>query len=219
MIVNVCTTVFSQHDLLRELAASLEVSTRRPDCFWIVDHAYNESKVHEVILGAWSGDYKVLTFEDPGCAYSANWCFRNIIGEKIFCGDDVTFTPDAIERLVNTEGEFIVPRRTLNAFACCLMRDSCYSKVGPFDETISPRYLYFEDCDYGHRMRLLGIPVTVVEEAVVGHRGSATYKNYSSAQLAEHHMKFIRAKLNYIAKWGGDPHEETFTVPYNGVPR
>jgi hypothetical protein len=217
MIVNVCTAVFSRYELLRELAASLEVSTRRPDMFWIVDHGYDEAKVRQAVDGAWLGAYRVITLEDPGAAHGANWCFDHIVGEKIFCGDDVTFTRRGdSERLVSTEGEFIVPRQTLNAFACCLIRDSCFSTVGRFDETLSPRYLYFEDCDYAHRMRLLNVPVTVVEDAVVGHVGSATYKSYTDEQMAAHHKKFLLAKQNYIAKWGGTPHEEKFTVPYDG---
>lgn len=215
--VNVLCSVFSRYDCLRELALSLERSTRKPDTFWIVDHSYNTPAVQECLRDSFTGQIAIVTLEDPGAAHAGNWGYSNVIGEKIFCGDDVTFEPEAIERLVNTPGDFILPRRTLNAFACSLIRDHTYARVGPFDETISPRYLYYEDCDYGYRMGLLGIADTVVEDAVVQHVSSATYQSYTDEQMADHHRRFRLAKANYIAKWGGTPHEETFTVPYNGV--
>lgn len=219
MIVNVLTAVFSRYELLRELALSLEQSTRKPDTFWVVDHGYDATKIQDCLRGTFTGDMVVVTLEDPGAAHGANWAFTHVVGEKIFCGDDVSFEPYAIERMVNTPGDFILPRRTLNAFACCLLRDDAYTRVGAFDESLSPRYLYFEDCDYAHRMRQLGMGETVVEDAVVQHVGSATYKSYTDEQMAAHHKKFALAKSNYIAKWGGTPHEEVYTVPYNGVPR
>jgi hypothetical protein len=215
-IVNVLAAVFSRYDCLRNLALSLEQSTRRPDVFWVIDHGYDAVKIQEALRDTFSGDIAVVSLPDPGACYAGNWSFRHVVGEKIWCGDDVTFEANAIERMVNTPGDFILPRRTLNAFACHLLRDETFARVGLFDESISPRYLYYEDCDYSYRMGLLGIKETVVEDAVVNHVGSATYKSYTDEQMEDHHRKFIIAKKNYIAKWGGTPHEETFTLPYNG---
>lgn len=217
MIVNLCTTVYKRHDLLTLLVRSLLASTRVPDRLWVVDHGYDFSRVHAAVTaGGWPADkLTVVTLEDPGVAHSANWCFKNIVGEKIFCSDDIQFTPDAIEKLLAVEADFVLPDSPQNAFACCLIRDSCYSTVGPFDETISPRYLYFEDCDYAYRMKLKGVPMTPAKDCAVIHHngGSQTFKSYTAAEMREHHRKFALAQNNYLAKWGGLPYHEKFTTP------
>lgn len=216
--VTVCTAVFNRHDLLINLLRSLAASTRVPDLTVIVDHGYDESKVEAVTRLVPELPTRIVTLLNPGAAYLGNWCLRNFPDDIIFTADDIIFTPDAIEKLTSTPGDFILPKANQNAFACHLLRHSCFEKVGPFDEAISPRYLYFEDCDYARRMHLAGVPQTFVDDAIVIHHegGSQTYRSYTPEQMDAHHEKFRIARENYIRKWGGEPHHETFTVPYNG---
>ena len=211
----VCTIVFNRHDLLAKLFASIAKSTRRPDGVYVVDHAYDNDKIWALEQHLDGVELNVVTLDDPGNAHAANWFLQNVPDDKVGCGDDVQFEPEALELMAATEGDFIIPEPTLNPGACCIIRRSCVEKVGLFDEKISPHYLYFEDSDYIRRMIVLGMEHTVAKGAKVLHEngGSQTMKLYTPAQMDEHHVRFLRAKANYIRKWGGEPFHETRTVP------
>lgn len=209
----VCTMVFSRHDLLRKLFASIAASTRRPDGVYVVDHGYDATKIdpgplHGIPL-------EIVTLEDPSCAVAANWLMTHVPDDRIGCGDDVQFEPDALEIMADMPGDFVLPEPTLNPAACCLIRNSCVEKVGLFDEKISPQYLYFEDSDYIRRIDLAGIAHTIATGARVVHEdgGSQTFKTYTPAQMEEHHRRFAIASANYGRKWGGQPFHETREVP------
>lgn len=202
--VYICAIVFNRHDKLKEMMKSLQTSTVKPAGVYIVDHGYDEAKVRHWIRNTVDGDVPVhvITLEDPGVAHAANWCILNVPEERIHACDDVKFHPETIERLCTTEGDFITP--TFNGrtagFPLFLMRDSCVEKVGLFDETISPGYLYFEDWDYTHRMALAGIAITGVE-AGFDHITNSSINAYTPRQMAEHHRKFVIAHDNYYRKW------------------
>lgn len=212
----VCTQVFNRHDLLRKLARSLAVSTRRPDGFCIVDHGYDKEKVKAALTGIAGIHELIITLEDPGCAHSANWQLKNLPDDRVGCGDDIQFYPDALQIMVDTPGDFIITDTSdVNPAACCLIRDNCVQRIGYFDEKISPNYLYFDDTDYIRRLELAGLRQTVAKGARVIHEkgGGQTLAMLTPAQLEEHHMRFRIASTNYSRKWGGPPFEETLTVP------
>lgn len=211
----VCTLVFNRHDLLEMLFASIAGSTRRPNGVYVVDHAYDSSRIL-AIQGALDGiPLEIVTLEDPGNAVASNWLLRNVPDDSVGCGDDVQFLPDALELLAATPGDFIIPNPTLNPAACCLIRKSCVEKVGYFDELLSPGYLYYEDTDYIRRMSLAGAAQTVCEGARVVHHagGSQSLARLTPAQMEAHHRRFDIATGNYCYKWGGMPFHETLTVP------
>lgn len=211
----VCTMVFSQHELLRKLFLSIAASTRRPDGVYVVDHAYDATKIDNVRDALGSIPLEIVTIDDPSCAVAANWLMTHVPDDRVGCGDDVQFEPDALEIMAATPGDFVIPEPTLNPAACCLIRDSCIEKIGLFDEKISPQYLYFEDSDYIRRLELAGLTQTVAAGARAIHEGggSQTYKAYTPAQIEEHHRRFFIAQANYIKKWGGLPFHETLTTP------
>ncbi len=82
--------------------------------------------------------------------------------------------------------------------------DSCIEKIGMFDESISPGYAYFEDCDYVERMIMAGVPITGVN-CGVEHLGSQTLERNSPAEWTAHHEKFLIAQENFVKKWGRTP--------------
>jgi GT2 family glycosyltransferase len=101
-----------------------------------------------------------------------------------------------------------------NLFSIFTLTDQIVSKVGLFDETISPNYYYFEDNDYMRRATLAGVGTkSIITD--VKHEHSGTLKSYSKLELQLHHQKFQLAQTNYIKKWNGLPEHETFTTPYN----
>lgn len=207
--------VFSRHDLLRKLFASIAASTRLPNAVYVIDHGYDRAKIDAVKDALGDVPLEVVELEDPSCAVAANFLIKYVPDDRVGCGDDVQFEPTALEIMANTEGDFVIPEPTLNPAACCLIRDSCVEKIGLFDEKISPQYLYFEDSDYIRRLGLAGIPQTVAKGARVFHEagGSQTYKTYTPAQMEEHHRRFAIASANYGKKWGGQPFHETLTTP------
>ncbi len=220
--LTVSTTVFNRHDLLRELMESIAESEYRPDAVFIVDHAYDIPKLAEAVQGTVACQVTALTFSDPGCALCANWLMRNLPDDRIFVADDIRFTPEAIGLMAGTPGDYVCtdsddPRWALhNSYACYLLRDSCVEKVGYFDETLSPQYLYFEDVDHRRRMALHdGVAVVKADGSYVLHRdgGSNTIRRYTKEQMDAHHGKFVRARSNYERKWGGGPGAETLTIP------
>lgn len=212
----VCTMVYNRHDMLRGLLVSLRASTRQPDGVYIIDHSYDTLKVETAVSGALPDvPIHIITLEDSGCGHAANWLIKNVPDDRIGCGDDFEFAPDAIQRMCDTEGDFIVPDVAVNACACALIRNSLFDKIGLFDEKISPGYLYYEDVDLLRRMKLAGAWLTTAKGAIVTHvnGGSQSHRSLSKEEMREHHKKFIRAKLNYEHKWGGGIGQETLIVP------
>jgi len=222
----VTTMVFNRHDLLRRLFVSCAESTKRPDAVYVIDHGYAPDKI-EAHAAALDGiPLEVVTLEDAGCAFGANWLLKRLPDDKVGCGDDVTFLPDALRILSETPGDFVIPEPKsclidgvecgiLNPAACCMIRKGCTDKIGFFDEKISPNFLYFEDTDFIRRLGLAGIPQTVAKGAHVlhYHGGSQTMKKYTQAEMDEHHTRFRTARANYFKKWGGEPFHETLTTP------
>ena len=219
----VCTTVFNRYDLLRELVKSLAVSTRVPDLVYIIDHGYSTQKVRDAVGGILlPRTVNIVTLPDPGCAHSTNWIFDNVPDDKVLCGDDMTFHPEALEKLAAAEGDFITPKLNQNVFSCFLMRQRVFEAIGRFDEHISPGYLYYEDTDYQRRIDLHGgiVRNEVVDALVYHHQGgSQTMKQYNPAQTQEHHRRFRLATQNYVKKWGGMPFHETREIPYELKPK
>ncbi len=212
--ITVCTVVFNRHDLLHKLVASLQDSTVRPERVIVIDHGFNEEKVREAVTGLISEPVEIVTLEDPGMAHAINWCLLNVPEERLICNDDIQFRPDVLGKLLATEGDFVAPYGRLatpeelngfHPFSCFIMRDSCIEKVGFWDESISPRYLYFEDCDYSLRMLYAEVPITEVDCKVFHEHGSSSYSLYTPQQMEEHHAKFALASQNFCKKWGHPP--------------
>ncbi len=87
-----------------------------------------------------------------------------------------------------------------------------YAEVGPFDDKFWPAY--FEDNDYVYRCKLAGktvMPHEFFEPEVF--RNSQTI-----AKNPDLNKNFNHNRERYIAKWGGIPTEEKYTLPFNGSP-
>jgi GT2 family glycosyltransferase len=84
-----------------------------------------------------------------------------------------------------------------------------FKKVGKFDENLFPNY--FNDNDMFTRMKLLNMEMvyTATLNPVI-FRNSMTI-----AKDPTLNSRFSEYRQNYISKWGGVPHEEKFTTPFN----
>ena len=98
-------------------------------------------------------------------------------------------------------------------FSCFAINRRVIDKVGLFDEAFYPAY--FEDNDYHYRMRLEGMKALKVHKALYFHFGSRTrimdkeFKEYLDVRYAAN-------REYYRSKWGGEPGQEKFKIPFNG---
>jgi hypothetical protein len=98
-------------------------------------------------------------------------------------------------------------------FTVWLMRpQAMIDQIGFFDEQFSPAY--FEDNDYAWRMKLANTPQIAVPGTVMHHWASSTLLSYTPEELEAHHKAFRLNEERYLAKWGGKPEFEKWTVPY-----
>jgi hypothetical protein len=170
---------------------------------WIIDNGRNTPELMQVVAD--HNEIHTFTPVHPmGLAESWNWFIANVPEERVIVNDDVLFAYESLEKMVAVPGDFVSALAGTNACSCFIIRDSCVRKVGLFDETISPGYAYFEDCDYVERMLQLNVKITAVE-CGVQHIGSQTIAANSPSEMAEHHVKFIKARSNFVAKWGRMP--------------
>lgn len=195
----VCCPILKRYDLFRELLLSLKDSTVTP-IVYIVNNGLDRSALGEALRGMNGMHIVVETPDEPmGLAETWNWFIEKTIGERLITNDDITFGPRSLEAFQNAEGD-LIEHVGINMCSCFNLRDSCVAKVGVFDETISPGYAYFEDCDYAERIAIVGARRTAID-CGVKHVGSATHSMLSQEELREHHRKFLIAQENFIAKW------------------
>ena len=203
--VHVGVPVLRRYDLLRLMLLSAAAGTVKPDKVWIIDNGRRHDRVHEAIVGL---PFPIDVCEPPlsmGVAESWNYLIGEMPEERIITNDDIVFTADAIEQMVNTPGDLVFG----HGYSCYLLRDSAVQKVGTFDEKISPGYAYWEDIDYDMRVRQFtegggqwlqqNAPCTVL------HAGSQTNEAASPEEIQDHHRKFEIAKANIIAKYAHLP--------------
>lgn len=96
--------------------------------------------------------------------------------------------------------------QTAHAFHAHVVGRECVRKVGTFDERFWP--IEYEDTDYRRRMMLAGM-------GELPHAGQAhmTCVGGSIAGRMGYVPKSEGPRLHYVAKWGGEPGEETSQVP------
>lgn len=216
-MIHVCIPVLNSYETLEKCVETINNSSIKVDSINIID---NGGFIDNSIYSKYDNVFIVSPGYNLGVAASWNWFIDNVPGIRLICNDDVFFFEHAIEDLINgyDEDNLVFPLTVdnLNAFSCFILPDKIINEVGLFDEAISPNYGYFEDNDYYRRMRLANFNIKGVETQV-GHRGSSTLKNFSPVEEEAHHQRFRKARDNYIKKWGGEPGNERFVVPYNKV--
>lgn len=97
-----------------------------------------------------------------------------------------------------------------------LVSKRCLETVGYFDEKFFPAY--FEDNDYAYRMRLLHLndPGNYQDLAHDVALSPKVFRNSMTIQKDKNlNNRFGENRKYFIKKWGGNPHQETFTKPFN----
>lgn len=200
-MVNICIPVLRRYDLLRNLLMSLQASTVKPACVYVINNGLDTARLRAA-LGECPAPVVIETPDNPlGVATSWNWFIDNVPEERIITNDDVLFAPDSLERIVALPHDLV----WASGFSCFLIRDACVEKLGRFDEEISPGYGYYEDEDYLQRLDGRGLlPRKATAENIdagVVHLKSQTLQASSHEEILEHHRRFKIAQGNYIRKW------------------
>jgi hypothetical protein len=210
-LINLCIPTLNRYDLLKELLVSAENGIVKPDRYYIIDNGLKLEL-----------DFPRTHIQRPpynvGVAASWNWFLNNIQGYNIISNDDIKFYPDTIATLIDgyrAECVNVPESMGNNMFSLFLLGDDVIKNVGLFDESISPRYAYFEDNDYYYRLTLQGLTVNIIQGCYTAHQSSSTLKKFTEGEKSLHHTRFKTAKTNYKNKWGGLPGEESYTTPYN----
>lgn len=200
--VHLCVTVRNRYDMIRAMLLSALAGSRPPDGIYVIDNGNRPDLLLPQLEGL---PATVVPLTEEGqvgasLAKSLNWFLTELSEERVITHDDLTFSHHSIQTLIDTPGEFILDE----ALGVLLIRDACVAAVGLHDETISPGFYRFEDCDFQHRMALKGL-YPVLTEAGIIHTPNGTMRGYSEADLADYYRRTEIAEQNYIRKWGEPP--------------
>lgn len=211
-MISLCFPTLNRYDLLDVAIDTALAGTLPPDKIYVID---NGGKAQEFMKNLDKVEEVFTPGINIGVAASWNWFINNVPEIRIISNDDVEFYPDTLETLVSAydEKKVLFPAGVVaaNAFSCFLIPNFVVEVVGYFDEKISPNYAYYEDNDYFRRMNLAGVKLEGVSTSQLMHKGSATLAH----GIPDHNHLFEKATKNFLAKWGGWPHEEVYEHPWN----
>jgi GT2 family glycosyltransferase len=125
-----------------------------------------------------------------------------ILNDDIYLGK----TEVDIYQLLGLQAEFYAAHEGWCAF---ILPKTTYEKVGLFDAAFYPAY--FEDNDYHRRMNIAGCGYT--QTAFL--RPEIFRVSMTITKDPTINKRFEINKEYFVKKWGGLPHHETYTTPFN----
>lgn len=197
-------------DLLDQCIDAVLKSTLLPERIYVIDNSQ----------GAYPGHSspKVQVFTPPrnlGAGGAANFILPAVMPYPcVVLNDDIEVEPDMLEAMVRCPEQVVAGARG-SAFTAILIREEAWRKVGPFDPIFWPAY--FEDCDWAYRAAVAGFSIVAPPSGGFRNNGpSATKARMTASDRAIVDHYYAKNAAYYHAKWGGGPHCEVFTEPFNG---
>jgi len=131
--------------------------------------------------------------------------------------NDAECEPDTIDKLLALKET--LPRKWgvvfTNYDAVAMYNPAMWKDIGKWDWRLFPSY--FSDDDYYRRAKLAGWEL-IDSGLPVRHEGSHIINKVDmKLKWLNHHILHESARNAYLRKWGGDPGQETFTVPFDGA--
>lgn len=220
--ITLCIPTLNQYDLLFKCVESSVSGNVKPKKISIVDNGQSLPEYNRTLLDniCKNNDMELsiyVPFHNLGVAKSWNWFIQKERHPMLIANDDLEFSDLDIRNFNNayyeTKASFFYPANisSLNMFSCFMPTLDLILAVGLFDESFYPAY--FEDNDYYYRMKLAGIELQEVPTKII-HKGSATINAFDSDRKKLHHENFRKNWIFYQEKWGGTPHNETYTTPF-----
>lgn len=219
-----------RYDLLREAVRSAAEGTHQPTRYHIIDNGGRipDEVAYDILLIAQQTGAKLHLDRMPynlGVAASWNRGFAMLPASEpwiIIANDDVTFARSTIAKLIDAaradeQGVFFFPGANgyKNAWSLFLEKRKAWETIGWYDEHFMPAY--HEDNDRSRRLHLAGYRHIPVPGCGYGHVDSATIKAFSKPEMDVHWQRFGQTRAYYVEKWGGEPGQETYTVPFDGT--
>ncbi len=166
--------------------------------------------------------YMVFTPPVPlSFTQSMNFEFADTVAKgKKFCvhmHSDAIIPEGEITKLLDTAREIDASGRNWGVIythydVLCVYNPVVALDIGGFDTVFRD---YFSDNDFYHRMDLAGYERINTENSV-GHIGSQTINSDPYLQF-RNGVTFPLMRQYYVAKWGGEPGQETFSMPFNNA--
>ena len=198
-------------DLLELAIEAVLKSTVLPTTIYVLDNSGGEWQGHP------SRRIKIIRAPyNLGCARGFN-VLQNLIqpAPLIIGADDIEVGPDLLERML-AHPTPIVFADASRAYSVHMIREAAWDKIGPWDGKFYPAY--HEDNDYAMRAKLAGVETGCpASSGFIDHGPSATKAAMTESERNALNGWFGQGRARYVAKWGGAPHLETFTQPFNGV--
>lgn len=226
MRIAIGVPTLSRHDLLLRLCESITEQSFVPAKVLIVDNSNGtmDLSMSTAMLKVAGIDYEVHHFHNLGVAGSWNYIMDTTkdYDLTVITNDDNKLISEALEEFKKvaekhpSQNYFTTKTGGFSVFA---LRPQAMEETGKFDDAYYPAY--YEDNDYHYRMKLKGLDfvTTDVEVYEMGVDGQASQTlNGAQTSLEDKRMvEFgsVSNHMRYRRKWGGDPHEETYIVPFN----
>jgi len=202
-VINVCTTVFNRYDLLARQFESIRQNPVAVDMVYVIDRGNRPGDIADMARGVPVDIVANVGGNSLSAAW--NWFLEHVPDTRLIVGEDVHFGPHAFHNVLDSDAGCMVMADPKSAmFSAFVLRDSVVNKVGWFDQTISPDYLYFEDWDYQRRMAQAGADIRPWYDVFHDHGadGCGTLGAKTPEQIADHHRRFTIARENFVKKWG-----------------
>lgn len=211
----------NRFDLLQNLLNQVESQTRKPDQLVIVDNSNGKFS----LCDSFPIKTQIVKADNIGYSGAVNVGYHQAKDFLIVCGDDDGISNDAIKLFVkyansNLDSIFFNPAalgsKGFGIFAVRVKK--AIEAVGYWDEAFYPAY--YEDVDYARRMEIAGVEMCHVNESIFylggENAGIASSLKRASTQLnMDLEAGIISNRNRYRRKWGGEPNQEKYTVPFN----
>lgn len=197
-------------DLANKCIDAVLRSTVLPDRIHVIDNSQGHYPGHPSPL------VEVFTpTKNLGAGGAANFIMPAMTPIPcVILNDDIEVAPDTLEAMINCPEQIVAADGT-SAFTAILIREEAWRAVGPFDPLFWPAY--YEDCDWGYRSAVAGYRISCPRNGGYVNSGpSATKARMSTPDRNVVDHCYAKNTLYYRAKWGGPPHQEVYTVPFNG---
>lgn len=227
-MISVCVPTLIAYDQCINLILSLEKGTIKPKDYYILDNGGGFKQFYRQSNLALSNLNIIDPEKNIGVAGAWNWFLNNLNGDLLIVNDDIEFSHFALENFLflkekNKRQDIVIytlvrkeAENPLPNFSLFLLNSTVKDKVGLFDEKFYPAY--FEDNDYIYRLKLLNYNIAMFPvHNYYTHNHSATSKRQKELNIkVDYDYYFRKNKEYYIKKWGGEPRQEQYILPFNG---
>lgn len=156
-------------------------------------------------------------------AQSMNWMLKDALDKKVdfilhFHSDAMSTNPAAVSQLLAYARDLRDNQPSRKWYCAWTYYDILWAinpvalkSIGGWDTNLPD---YYGDNDARHRALLAGWECIDTHIEGMSHEGSATINSDPKLRFI-HQQTFPLHRQYYIAKWGGGPGEEQFSVPFN----